>query len=46
MKFTLDPSDPLPSVPELSALLVSGMGLAALTGLAHRNRTKSQMVIV
>jgi hypothetical protein len=41
MSFTVDPPDP-PSVPEPSALLLSGMGLAALIALACRNRTNGQ----
>lgn len=41
MTFTADATDP-PGVPEPSSLLLSGMGLAALIGLARRNRTNGQ----
>ncbi len=37
MTFTVDPPDP-PSVPEPSSVLLSGIGLAALIGLARLNR--------
>jgi hypothetical protein len=38
LTYTLDSADP-PSVPKPSSLLLSGMGLTALIGLARRNRT-------
>lgn len=41
----VDPPDP-PSVPEPSSLLLSGMGLTALIGLACRNRTKGRPAII
>jgi hypothetical protein len=41
MTFRVDATDP-PGGPEPSSLLLSGIGLAALIGLARRNRTKGQ----
>jgi hypothetical protein len=40
--ITYTATDPPANAPEPSALLLSGIGLAALIGLARRNRTKSQ----
>jgi hypothetical protein len=45
MTFTADPADP-PPVPEPSTLLLSGLGLAALIGLARRKLARGQKAIV
>ncbi|HSY66420.1 MAG TPA: PEP-CTERM sorting domain-containing protein [Terriglobales bacterium] len=44
LTYTLDPADP-PSVPEPSSMLLSGMGLTALIGLARRERATGQKAI-
>lgn len=43
LNYTLDTTAP---VPESSSLLLSGMGLAVLIGLARRHRTKGQKATV
>lgn len=43
MTYTLDSADP---APEPSSLLLSGIGLVALIGLAYRSRTKNQKAVV
>lgn len=43
MTYTLDSSDP---APEPSPLLLSGIGLVALIGLAYRSRTKNQKAVI
>jgi hypothetical protein len=42
----IDPNADSQTVPEPSSLLLSGIGLAALIGLARRNRTMGQRAII
>jgi hypothetical protein len=44
--YTLDSSDPPANAPEPSSLMLAGVGLAALIGLARRNRTNGQKAMV
>jgi hypothetical protein len=45
MTYTLDSTDP-PGVPEPSSLLLSGLGLAALIGLARCNRANDPKAMI